>query len=805
MPSLTHCYPNHFNIVPPMRIQTIFPILAIIGLCLLLPSASFAQKAKLKQANKLFTAMSYQRAIISYLEILDKYDVAQAKINLAECYRLIGNKSETEYWYGQVVHLPEAKPIHKLYYGLALQTSNKCELARQWFDEYARLEPNDLRAQFLAKSCESVVVMDLMSSSAEYYEIKNLPSPINSNAGEFGATIYQNGIVFCSSRDKGGAVVNIDAQTGEGFFDNYYVETQEKSDKKSSTGYGKPVKLDGLNTPYHDGPVCFSPDGNMVFLTRTNMTGKDDGGVRRSKIYYAMKLKSGKWSEPKGIPCNSDEYSNLHPALSADGNTLYFASDMKTGWGQMDIYYIKMEDGRWGPPNNLGIEINTEGNEAYPFIHSNGTLYFSSDGRQKLGGMDVYYTKIGNDRDGVVHNMGYPVNSLADDISFVLSEDRTTGYFSSDRNGGTTGHDLFSVKRLALDIDVLVVDKKTGKPIENAIVMSECGTKKFTTDASGRFATEMPLNKCCEFAASKTDYTSESKSVCTKGKQAGQLLRVRIELESDKREEIELAGVIRGKNGKAISNAEVQLKNAKGNIVQTTNADDKGNYKFMVRQDEKYEVVCDIDKYLASAVMVDTRVNSTTKTPTKPKVDKPLEGQKTDTPKVETPVAQTETKKISVDFTVRKEEDVKKSMTFVMSNIYWSFGEAKLREEAFPSIDKLYSFLKNNPTLTVEIGSHTDSRGTNKANIKLSQQRAQAVLDYIVSKGIQRSRLTAKGYGEENLLNSCGEKVKCSEEEHQRNRRTEFKVTGTIDGQKFDSKSDVPERIQVDGCTNCSF
>ena len=173
--------------------------------------------------------------------------------------------------------------------------------------------------------------MDLMSSSAEYYEIKTLPTPINSNSNEMGPAFYKDGFVFCSSRDKGGAVVNIDAQTGEGFFENYYVSVQDRSESKSISGYTKPVKFENLNTLYHDGPLCFSADGNTVYLTRTNMLGKDDSGVRRSKIYYATKLKSSGWSEPKGLPCNSDEYSNMHPSLSPDGNTLYYVSDMKTG------------------------------------------------------------------------------------------------------------------------------------------------------------------------------------------------------------------------------------------------------------------------------------------------------------------------------------------------------------------------------------------------------------------------------------------------------------------------------------------
>lgn len=765
-----------------------------LRLCILLLLAGFfalpnitAQKAALKRANKFYQDLSFQNAIVAYLDILDRRDVAEAKINVADCYRRLGNTSDAEYWYGQVVHLPEAKPLHKLYYGMALQSNNKCEQAQKWFDEYARLEPNDLRGQLLAKACGSVLVSDFLSRNAEFYEVKTLPTPINSNFRDFGPSFYtdgkKEGIVFASSRDLGTVVVNKDMMSGEGFLDAFFTEMKKPGLESQKAGefvggFTSPVKFSTqLNTTLHDGPFCFSPDGNVVFMTRTNTTGKSDDKFRKLKVYFATKDNKGNWSEPKGVPFNSDEYSVAHPSLSVDGKTLYFSSDMPTGFGGYDIYKSILEDGRWGPPTNLGPEVNTEGNEVYPFIHQSNDLYFACNGRAGLGGYDVFYIKTGVESDGKVYNMGYPVNSNADDFSFVMNADRSMGFFSSNRNGGVMGDDIFQFKRLAVEVNVLVVNKVTGKPIENAAIMTGCGSKRFMTDEYGKFVMELPLDKCCEFGASKEGFSSTSKEICTKGKQPGQLLRLRLELDGDTRREVPLAGVIRDKKGTPIANAEVQLINNKGVIERLDTTDDKGNYRFVVREDAKYDIKCDIDKYvkISQAVAV------------------------VETPKVETPPT------IKLDFVVPKEDEVKKtSISFVLNNIYWDYGKPTIRDESKPSMDKLFTFLKDNPTLIVEIGAHTDSRGNAKANLKLSQQRAQTVVDYLVKAGVSALRMRAIGYGETLLINQCADGVKCSEEEHQRNRRTEFKVIGTVDGQKFESKSGIPERIEVDKCTNCT-
>ncbi len=769
-----------------MSKTTVFQIFVAIAAIFCFAAPATAQKAELKRANQLYKSLSLQKAIVAYLDILDRRDVAEAKINLADCYRRLANTSEAEYWYGQVVHLPEAKPIHKLQYGMALQSNNKCEQAQKWFDEYTRLEPNDLRGQLLAKSCGSVLVSDLLSRSAEFYEVKTLPAPVNSNFRDFGPTFYNDGkkegIVFASSRDLGNVVVNKDMMSGEGFLDAFFTEIKKpgaEAPKNSDFvgGFSKPVKFNNqLNTTLHDGPFCFSQDGNTVFMTRTNATGKSDDKYRKLKIYFAYKDNKGTWSEPKGVPFNSDEYSVSHPSLSADGNTLYFASDMPTGFGGYDIYKSSLENGRWGPPINLGPEINTEGNEVYPFIHQSGDLYFSANGRAGLGGYDVYYIKTGIESDGKVSNVGYPVNSTADDFSFVMNADRSMGFFSSNRNGGNMGDDIFQFKRLAVEVNVLVVDKTTGKPIENAAIMTACGNKRFTTDEYGKFVMELPLDKNCEFGATKEGYSSASKEISTKGKQPGQLLRLRLELDSDTRREVPLAGVIKDKKGNPIAKAEVQLINEKGIVERLDTTDDKGNYRFVVREDAKYDIKCDIEKYVTMSQPVVV----------------------VEAPKVETP------KEVKIDFVMPKVDDVKKTaISFVLNNIYWDYGKPSMRDESKPSMLKLYNFLKDNPTLVVEIGAHTDSRGNSKANLKLSQQRAQTVMDFLIAQGVNPLRMRAIGYGEAQLINQCADGVKCSEEEHQRNRRTEFKVIGTVDGQKFETKSGVPERIEVDKCTTC--
>ena len=324
-------------------------LIAMVFISLVFVGQAFGQRAKMKRANSYFEALSYNDAIKTYLEVLDKRDVDRAKVNLAEAYRRIGNMSEAAYWYGLSVRLPNALPEHKLFYAMALQSNGRCDQAIRWFEEYAKERPEDLRGQLLKESCKDEVYSALSNGDETNYKISHLRE-VNSALDDFGAAFFGNGIVFTSERDRGAAIVRVTTWTGEPFLELFYSDIETIiSDTLAGFSYSTPRKYSAkLNTKYHDGPLCFSSDQRTVYFTRNNLlkgrTGRDDEGIVRLKIYSAI-YNGNDWVDIQGMPFNSDEYSVAHPAVSVDGEMMIFSSDMPGGFGGMDLYLSRFENG----------------------------------------------------------------------------------------------------------------------------------------------------------------------------------------------------------------------------------------------------------------------------------------------------------------------------------------------------------------------------------------------------------------------------------------------------------------------------
>ena len=455
-----------------------------------------AQSAKLKRAKKYFDGLAYIEAIELYNAILEKDDNSEAKIYLAESYRKINDTENAEYWYGQVVRLPESQPVHKLYYGMMLQRNGKCDLAKDWYEQYVEAVPDDVRGQYLVRACD--FEEELMSKNVNIFEISHLS--FNSNLDDFSPAFYQGGLVFASERDKGSAVKREHSWTGNPFLELFEIEMKAAGDEGCRFEYGRPEKFPKLNDKFHEAAVTFTPDQNEIFFTANNYEGNSDDGTRKLKVYSATHEGEGKWSDLVSLPFNSDEYSVAHPSLTIDGNRLFFASDMPGGFGGMDIYYSDLESGRWGPPTNLGPEINTEGHEIFPYYGPNGRLYFSSDGQIGLGGLDIFYIiDKGEGEWSAPENMGFPINTIADDFGIIFNEEGTCGYFSSDRDGGTGRDDIYSFIKTAAPVEIFVYDEDTKLPLEGATVINDCSGATLTTDANGKAVIDMKLDECCNF------------------------------------------------------------------------------------------------------------------------------------------------------------------------------------------------------------------------------------------------------------------------------------------------------------------
>lgn len=292
----------------------------------------------------------------------------------------------------------------------------------------------------------------------EVYNIENL----NSKGLDFCAVPYRNGIVFTSSRNKidGSGLKNV---FNNNYFDLYY------SDKIQDDTYSDPKKLKGkINGDLHDGTATFNVSGDKMYFTRNN---EKTSGLISLKIYSAEGVE-GHWINLKELPFNSKNFSTCHPSLSRDGKTLYFASDRPGGYGGMDIYKSIFQNGKWGEAQNLGVNVNGEGNELFPYINEGGHLFLSSDGYGTLGRLDIFLSKKDGRGFKFKQNVGEPFNTLADDFGFYIDETGEHGYLSSNRNGGKGSDDVYGWKLVEKKISkkIIVVDGSTGERINEAEV-----------------------------------------------------------------------------------------------------------------------------------------------------------------------------------------------------------------------------------------------------------------------------------------------------------------------------------------------
>ncbi|MBK8564483.1 MAG: OmpA family protein [Saprospiraceae bacterium] len=854
--------------------------------CLLFAVGAMAQSGKLKAAQQKMDNLDYIGAIELYNQVLEKSDDATAKINLAEAYRKINDTPNAEFWYGQVVRLPQAEPIHKLYYGMMLQRNGKCDVAREWFQQFVDLAPDDQRGAHLLDACN--YEEELMTKAVSSYEITNCD--FNSASDDFSPFFYKNGMVFSSERDTNPIIRRTHNWTGNPFLELYYIDVKQEGNQEEGCGkytFGRPEKFSNeINTKYHDASVALSKNGEEIFFTRNNfLDGKkeaDDAGIMRLKIFYARSEGEGKWGELQSLPFNSNEYSVAHPALSADGNKLYFTSDMPGGFGGMDLYLSEKDAGRWGPPMNLGPDVNTEGHEIFPYVSPDGRLYFASDGHVGLGGLDIFYTvSKENNVWSMPENLGYPMNTVADDFSIVFNEEGTCGFLASDREGGVGHDDIYSFKKTALNVEVLVFDEKTEAPLEDAIVFVACKQDSMTTDAEGKIKFDLKLNETCQLTASLESYLPSEAEASTKNMTLTDKLQVKIPMKRSAMFEVE-GVVFDAFTSLPMEGATVTLENDCGQpLAEPFTTSVNGRYAFKLDMDCCYKIKATMNNYFAgiaenvctkdktaSEVLKENLYLQPTNTSTltndeKVKKDKtkdnevvvnekkkkkdvdsqPIDDNSGDVERKTYPGNFKETEHTYYDpntdtyidkdtrlpahgkypdGSVFEKGVMKKSPEkgFIpgpveqgdgaiayLLHIYYDFDQASIREDAMPELDKLHKLMVENPQYIIEIGSHTDARGSSHYNQRLSQRRAESVVRWLSEKGINRSRLVARGYGETVGVNECVDNVPCTEREHQMNRRTEFKVVGCTDCVEKTGKivSQQNPNVKVDECKSCPF
>lgn len=409
-----------------------------------LSAQDFVMKEKL--ADKYFNQFDYYKAIPMY-EQLVKGNPGNYRVNekLAESYRKINDNINAEHYYALLLDSSSVKKEYILYYAQALAHNGKYKESAEWYSKYGKEEPADKRSEGFNDAYKNI---SKMMSDSSCFQISK--SPFCTQASDFSPAFYGNRIVFASSRKKQTAVKTSYNWTNSSYLDLYIVNPDSATAEPFS---------EVINSVYHEGPLTFSKNLDTIIFTRSNYSnhklGKNSEGVNKLKMYQAVK-KAGTdiWTNIKELPFNNNEYSVGHPSLSKDGNTLYFTSDMPGGIGGTDIYSAskvsdKNGNNTWSEPVNLGPEINSMGNEMFPFTDNEGRLWFASNGLPGLGGLDVFVSEKESGVWSKPVNTGYPMNTRFDDFGYISDNSGRDGYISSDRNNQPGNDDIFRVRYTA--------------------------------------------------------------------------------------------------------------------------------------------------------------------------------------------------------------------------------------------------------------------------------------------------------------------------------------------------------------------
>jgi outer membrane protein OmpA-like peptidoglycan-associated protein/tetratricopeptide (TPR) repeat protein len=622
----------------------------------------YAQKATVAKADTNYDRYAYVDAIDNYEKVAEKgYQDEKMFQKLGNAYYFKAELPQALKWYDKLFALyPNQEPEYFYRYSQTLKSTGDYTKADQMLEQFNAKTGNDKRGILFKENKNYLEEIKVNSGRFQVVD-----AGVNSEFSDYGSSFFGDKLVFASARDTGGVSKKVFKWTNKSFTNLY------ASEMKSDGEMGIPEKFERkINSKFNESTPIFTQDGKTMYFTRNNyLSGKRGRDAEKNtllKIYKSTLDKEGQWSDVKELPFNSDQYSVAHPTLSVDEKTLYFASDMPGTLGQSDLFRVKInEDGTYGVPENLGPEINTEGRETFPFISADKELYFASDGRPGLGGLDVFVAKIEVDQSFYgIQNVGEPINSKQDDFAFLINSKNRNGFFTSNREGGKGYDDIYRF-------------------VEN---------KKLT----------------CEQ---------------------------------------ELSGLVTDLETKEILiNTKMSLFDANFKPLQVTQTDAKGRYSFPVDCGKIYYVRAEKDEYQTKEGSVKTKSFSSSK-------DYPVALEK-------------RIKTIAVGTDLAKTLDI--------PIIYFDLDKSFIRKDAAYELAKVMTVMQQYPEMKIEVRSHTDSRQTSKYNEKLSDKRAKATVAWLVKNGINSTRLIGKGYGETMLVNQCADGVKCTEEEHQANRRSEF-------------------------------
>jgi outer membrane protein OmpA-like peptidoglycan-associated protein len=728
---------------------------------------TFGQSGKLQKADNYFAKLAYSYASTIYEELLgSEVESPEMLGKLAICYYNLNKMDLAEVSFAKMIQTPAVTKEHIFLYAHALKQNGKYDESDSWMNKFNDLSASDKRAiSFISNPS----YLDQIEKQGAHFTISNLAS--NSPVADFGG--YPGTIAgtafFVSSRKKSIPIQNEWSWDSKRFLDLYSASIDQNKDFQSIEPITKKV-----NTRFHEGPLCFTNDGKTVYFTRNNISKvsakKDQKGIQNLKLYCADISADGKWINERELPFNSKDYSVGHPTLSADGKTLYFVSDMPGGYGGADLYSVNIKpDGSFDFPKNLGGQFNTEGHEMFPWMNNEGYLFFSSNGHIGLGGLDIFVMIPNkNGEFDKLMNVGMPVNGQNDDFAFTMNSDNLTGYFSSNRSEGKGGDDIYSYTlikpfKINFTLSGTVTDNNTSEILPGALIElkdKDGNIIAFTNaDDKGNYFFELEPEMEYQIAVSKDDYFDNSGMISTLNKDES-ASEMYLDLALEKDPGLTLHCLITDqKSGLPLDQVYLTITDEiTGNkfleVVTETSGDAlKAIFDKKIGDDVKYTIEISREGYLSKTVNYIAKIEK----PGVIEVQEAIDLSMT---------------KMDVGMDLSKLIDIKP--------IYFDLGKYAIRPDAALELDKIVKIMNEYPSMVVELGSHTDCRGSIASNATLSDNRAKASASYIQARITNPERIYGKGYGESKLITNCPcegtVKSTCPESEHQKNRRTEFLI-----------------------------
>jgi peptidoglycan-associated lipoprotein len=672
-----------------MQKHTFISALTFVGLLAVLTACNSTQSI-FKQGVRKFDNGEYSLAIKDLqVAATAGYEPGRSNYLIAESFRMSNRFELAGPYYQKALENGVTNPEAPFNYAYALKAAGNYAEAAAQLEKYIASNPtNKVATEKANRELYTLKAIDIIQQKKTFYQIKNLEK-LNTAGAEFSPFVKDEDLIFAATRKETQYKNNGMPMTGI-----YKVKLAENYDETGGEPevFSSALFLEGVN----EANVTFTKDGKTVVFARGN-TGKKKGTA--DVDLYLSRFASNKWTEPRLIPVSDSAAWDGSPAFSRDGRTLYFCSNRPGGVGGIDIYRANMDaSGRFSKPVNMGKDINTPGDEMFPYVGPDAKLYFASDGHPGLGKLDVF---VATRSQGVIsiENLGAPINSRFDDFGLVyLDEEMKYGFFSSNRVGGKGDDDIYAFEDESVGLDSTQIAELEKLPLD---------------DPRRRTVGKPEPPKIVNYYLAGTIASNETPAAL-------------LDSAIVKIYEISADSLV----GQGISKG--------GGVFGTFPLEEGKDYSLLV---ERKGYITKREPFTMAGKAI-------------PQIFR---------------------KKLTMDTTfyvALKLDRLSLNKTFVLENIYYDLNKFNIRSDAAVELDKLVQILNDNPTVNIELSSHTDARDTDAYNKKLSQNRAQSAVDYIASKGIARERMVAKGYGETQLVIKDAK----TEEEHQKNRRTEFTI-----------------------------